>query len=69
MNYYEPKINREVIMAGGFAVCLVAFMVTMIFISMNSMSPMILGTELNPNGTVEYLCLGRGCEGLTPMDY
>lgn len=30
--------------------------------------PMILGTEMNANGTVEYLCLGNGCEDFTTME-
>ena len=27
-----------------------------------SSGPIILGTEMNTNGLVEHLCLGRGCE-------
>ncbi len=38
-----------------------------IFLSLDS--PTILGTELNANGTVEYLCIGRGCENLNNMDF
>lgn len=34
-----------------------------------NMPQVILGTEMNTNGMVEYLCLGSGCEYLTPMDY
>ena len=29
-----------------------------------SAGPVVLGTELNTNGLVEYLCLGKGCETL-----
>jgi hypothetical protein len=35
-----------------------------IVISFNSMDSFVLGTELNTNGLVEYLCLGKGCEFL-----
>lgn len=34
----------------------------------NASGPFVLGTELNSDGTVEYLCLGRGCEDYTPMN-
>ena len=27
-------------------------------------SPLVLGTEMNTNGQVEYLCLGKGCEAI-----
>ncbi len=29
--------------------------------------PIVLGTEMNTNGLVEYLCLGRGCEDYAAM--
>lgn len=29
--------------------------------------PVILGSEMNDNGMVEYLCLGNGCDTLTDM--
>jgi hypothetical protein len=29
----------------------------------------VLGTELNANGEVEYLCLGTACEDLPPMKW
>ncbi|MFP4312941.1 MAG: hypothetical protein ACLFR0_01330 [Alphaproteobacteria bacterium] len=32
-------------------------------------SPVILGTEKNANGLVEYLCLGSGCDNLQDMDW
>mgnify|MGYP006429319967 CR=1 FL=1 len=31
--------------------------------------PFVLGTELNGNGTIEYLCLGTGCEDYADMDW
>lgn len=38
-------------------------------VSMASADPFVLGTEMNANGTVEYLCLGNGCESLPPMGW
>lgn len=38
-------------------------------VSVASADPFILGTEMNANGTVEYLCLGNGCEGLSAMGW
>lgn len=29
--------------------------------------PIILGTEMNANGHVEYLCLGNGCDRYSDM--
>jgi hypothetical protein len=29
-----------------------------------NLPPVVLGSELNGNGSVEYLCLGRDCEEL-----
>jgi hypothetical protein len=38
-------------------------------VSIASAGPFVLGTEMNSNGTVEYLCLGNGCENMTAMDW
>lgn len=69
MIYYYSRITKKEIVAGAFALCLAVFLIVMVFISINAAGPFVVGTELNPNGTTEYLCMGRGCEGLTPMDY
>jgi hypothetical protein len=34
-----------------------------------SAGPIVLGSEMNANGTVEYLCLGRTCEEYRQMDF
>lgn len=31
--------------------------------------PIVLGTELNANGTVEYLCVGSACENFTDFHW
>lgn len=35
-----------------------------ILTAISSAGPLVLGTEKNTNGLVEYLCLGRDCETL-----
>ena len=47
-----------------FAMCAILFLVVMIIMIVLSAGPLVLGTELNANGTMEYLCLFRGCENL-----
>lgn len=41
-----------------------AFLFYMMVLVFVSAWPLVLGSELNADGTVEYLCLGRGCEDL-----
>lgn len=42
------------------------FLLTVLFVSLitayTTAPVLVLGTERNTNGFVEYLCLGRGCE-------
>lgn len=48
--------------AALFAAALITFIIACVYISITSSGPIILGSEMNTNGQVEYLCLGRGCE-------
>lgn len=34
-----------------------------------SAGPIVLGTEMNTNGMVEYLCIGQGCENFTDFHW
>lgn len=46
------------------------FIIGLIFVSFLVIllsGPIVVGTEMNTNGLVEYLCLGKGCENLYPM--
>lgn len=56
-----------------YAICFSAFLLTTFigFLSMAlySAGPIIVGTEMNTNGMVEYLCLGNGCNQLQDMDW
>lgn len=52
-----------------FALFLTTFIILTITMAAFSTGPIVLGTEMNANGLVEYLCLGNGCENLYPMDW
>lgn len=60
---------REETKACIFTLCLVIFSLSCIATAFMESGPIILGTERNGNGTVEYLCLGTGCENLRPLDW
>ena len=60
---YASKAKVE-LHAFLFALALVTMLVGSIAVSFASSGPIILGTELNANGYVEYMCLGSGCESL-----
>lgn len=52
-------------------VCAMVFGVMVLLLCMGglvgafmSTGPLVLGTEMNTNGSVEYLCLGTDCERL-----
>ena len=68
MGYRTHRARTEV-KAMVFAVLLVSCLVLSIIMSMTSVQSLVLGTELNSDGTVEYLCLGTACENMTAMDW
>lgn len=68
MTFYRRR-HREMIYATGFAIFLLVFTVGLLGFSLLTAGPLVLGTELNTNGMVEYLCLGRGCDHLQDMDF
>ena len=47
-----------------FALFLIIFIGTNICVIAFEMQPVVIGTELETNGYIEYLCLGTGCEAL-----
>ncbi len=67
--HYQHKSSRTELKAAVFALFLCLCLITVISLSIVNMGPLIIGTEMNANGTVEYLCLGNHCENLTPMDW
>lgn len=61
--------NNELLKASLFFAGLVITLIVCVTMAFASAPPIILGTEMNTNGVVEYLCLGNGCENLTAMDW
>lgn len=49
----------------AFCLSLVALFVGSLTMACLNTGPIILGTEMNDNGLVEYMCLGTGCEDFT----
>lgn len=65
--YYKRRLTasaRKELQAIMFSLMLFIMLFTSIAVSFASSGPIILGTELNANGFVEYMCLGSGCEAL-----
>lgn len=52
-----------------FAIFLIALVTTCLIACFATAGPIVLGTEMNTNGLVEYMCLGRGCEDLTSFKW
>ncbi|MDB2683130.1 hypothetical protein N9Z27_02640 [Alphaproteobacteria bacterium] len=71
MRQYKHAPNRareevKAILFCGFLVLAVSVFLTTAFISSG---PIVLGTEMNTNGKVEYMCLGTGCENLADFSW
>jgi hypothetical protein len=66
MRLQRRNTSREEVKAALFAVGLMCFLLVLV-VMLFSAGPIILGTEMNTNGQVEYLCLGSGCESLYQM--
>ncbi|MCK6418646.1 MAG: hypothetical protein L6Q57_06905 [Alphaproteobacteria bacterium] len=45
-----------------FAAMMFTSLLVFIAAAVISSGPIVLGTEMNGDGSLEYLCLGRGCE-------
>ena len=70
MSYYRLyKQNREQFKACLFFFCLVLFLLVSAAYGVSSIENVILGTELNGDGTIEYLCLGNSCEDYLKMNW
>lgn len=50
--------------AACFGVTLVLIMMVSVVTIFMSSGPIVLGSEMNTNGMVEYLCLGTSCTDL-----
>lgn len=71
MNLFHPynRRSRELLKASVFFMGMLMVFCFSIFVMFNASGPIVLGTEMNANGLVEYLCLGQGCEHLQDMDW
>lgn len=66
---YSRRKQKEMMKAISFALFLATVLMLSILMALDTSGPIILGTEMNANGMVEYLCLGSDCDGLRPMDW
>ncbi|HPF78997.1 MAG TPA: hypothetical protein PLF01_06850 [Alphaproteobacteria bacterium] len=57
------RLNRDQ-KALMFGILMLGIFSLSIMSAISSTGPLVLGTEKNTNGLVEYLCLGRDCETL-----
>jgi hypothetical protein len=65
---YPLRLNEEAC-AAFFGLSLLTCLGAALAMAYFSAGPVILGSELNANGTVEYLCLGLACENFQAMDW
>ena len=68
MKHYLKRRKQE-FYACLFGMFLLTGFVVSISAAFLSAGPIVLGTELNTNGSVEYLCLGMACENFQAMDW
>ena len=61
--------DKETLKAVSFSFSLLLFTFCLVILCLSSVDRVVLGTELNGDGSVEYLCLGSSCDGLTRMDW
>jgi len=67
--YIHGQQRPQYIKAVIFSIAIFLLLVSSLSLSFLSAGPIVLGTEMNTNGLVEYLCLGSGCENLHDMDW
>lgn len=56
VEYIKAMVFSSLLMISSFLILCFAFI--------ENNNQIILGSELNANGTIEYMCLGNGCEDL-----
>lgn len=69
IDQYLKRRRRQTISITAFSSLLLAMIIAIFALIYLGSGPIILGTEMNSNGLVEYLCLGNGCEDFTRMDW
>lgn len=66
LTIYRRK-RRAKIMAPLFFMFLIGVLALFIMMGFFWSGPIVLGTEMNTDGLIEYMCLGRDCESLQPF--
>ena len=61
-SYHAYTARTEDIKIYLFGAFLMALFIGGLAVALLSSGPIVLGSEMNTNGKVEYLCLGTGCE-------
>lgn len=69
LSQHNHVTNFEIIQASLFFIALIVTLIIFMVVVITNSPPIIVGTEMNTNGLVEYLCLGNGCENLQDMDW
>lgn len=64
---HTKHCKAEMYKALAFSGLLIAMLVISLSASIGQADRVILGTEMNTNGQVEYLCLFDGCDDLTAI--
>ncbi len=63
------KINSVPLEQIAFAFVLFALFMASLCMAFWNAGPIVLGTEMNANGHIEYLCAGTGCESLSSFHW
>jgi|GEM_PF-1287532 len=63
------KNNQDYLKSVFFALCILSIIIFCILCTYSALGPLILGTELNADGSVEYMCLGNGCRDLSDFKW
>lgn len=62
MRQYKGRADR--IKATIFVALIILVLAYLCFTVFAHSGPIVLGSEMNSNGQVEYMCIGRSCENL-----
>lgn len=69
VGFRQHKGKKSFYNAIGFFICIMAITLFCAVNAYKYSGPVIIGTEMNTNGTVEYMCLGNSCENLNNFSW
>lgn len=70
VEYHMMRVKKdEGARAMLFSMFLMSFLIVSLFVVFMNSAPVVLGSERNTNGMVEYMCLGNDCEELTSFNW